>query len=54
MLVVTAFAQEMVVVRIYLHLELFASLYKRIDILHRILCVYVVISQTMNYQQLTL
>ena len=46
MLVITSVAQEVVIVRIELHLKLFACLYEGIHIQPRLLCVYVVVRQT--------
>ena len=44
MLGVVAFLQEMVVVGVELHLELLVRLHERVDILHRVLHVHVVIA----------
>ena len=53
MLRVIAFAQEMIVIGIELHLELFVGLHECIDILHRVLHVYVVITRTVNDEYIT-
>ena len=54
MLIITTFAQEMVIVRIYLHLELFACLYKRIYVQKRILRMHVIICQAMHNEQFSI
>ena len=48
MLRVIVFAQMMVVVRIELHLKLFVGLHQRIDILHRVLHVDIIIRRAVD------
>ena len=47
---VIVFAEMMVVVGVQLHLKLFASAHERINVLHRMLHVHVVIAGTVNNQ----
>ena len=47
---VIAFPQEMVIVRIDLHLKLLVRLYQRIDILHGVLEMDIVIRRAVNDQ----
>ena len=50
---VVAFLEEMIVVRIELHLKLFVRPHKCVDILHRVLYVHVVVTRSLNDQHLT-
>ena len=52
MLIVRAFAQEMIIVGINLHLELFAGLDERIDELERMLRMHIIIRETVNDEQI--
>ena len=49
---VVAFAQEMIVVRIELHLELLVRLHQRVKILHRVLHMHIVIARSVTNKHL--
>ena len=53
MLRVVAFAQEMIIIRVELHLKLLVSFYQRADILHRMLHMHIIVCRTMNDKHVT-
>ena len=50
---VISFSQEMIVIRIQLHLKLFVRAHERVNILHSVLHMDIIIGGTMDNQDVT-